>query len=92
VEYLPTLKAGGLTVRGVFGEGTAAEGYSYQVSNERTLGVSEDDILEQMVRMTMNLCDLELRAREKMLKKEILQVEDFIFLKNVVILGSIMFC
>ena len=75
-DFLPTLKAGGLTVRGVFGEGTAAEGYSYQVSNERTLGVSERDVLEQMIRMTMTLGDLELRAREKMLKTEKLPLMD----------------
>ena len=74
--FLPTLKAGGLTVRGVFGEGTAAEGYSYQVSNERTLGMSEQEILEQMVRMTMTLCDLELRAREKMLRENKIQYRD----------------
>ena len=74
-SFLPTLKAGGLTVRGVFGEGTAAEGYSYQVSNERTLGLSENDILDQMIRMTMTLCDLELRAREKMLKRERTQLK-----------------
>lgn len=75
-EFLPTLKAGGLTVRGVFGEGTAAEGYSYQVSNERTLGVSEQELLEQMVRMTMTLCDLEIRARERMLKEKKIQLKD----------------
>lgn len=75
-EFLPTLKAGGLTVRGVFGEGTAAEGYSYQVSNERTLGVSEEEILSQMVRMTMTLCDLEIRAREKLKKEKELPLRD----------------
>ena len=75
-NYLPTLKANGLTVRGVFGEGTAAEGYSYQVSNERTLGLSEQDVLDQMIRMTMNLCDLELRARERMLKKKKIPLRD----------------
>ncbi len=75
-EFLPTLKAGGLTVRGVFGEGTAAEGYAYQVSNERTLGQSESDILDQMVRMTMTLCDLELRAREKMLQEQKIPLKD----------------
>ena len=68
-NFLPTLKAGGLTVRGAFGEGTRAEGYVYQISNERTLGLSEQEILEQMVRMTMTLCDLELRAREEMKSK-----------------------
>lgn len=74
--FLPTLKEGGLTVRGVFGEGTKAEGYSYQVSNERTLGMSEQEILEQMTRMTMTLGDLELRAREKMLKEEKIPLKD----------------
>lgn len=74
--YIPKLKAGGLTVRGVFGEGTAAEGYSYQVSNERTLGVSEQEILQQMERMTMSLCDLELRARERMLKERRIPLRD----------------
>ena len=75
-SFLPQLKAGGLTVRGIFGEGTAAEGYSYQVSNERTLGVSEGDVLKQMVRMTMTLCDLELRARERMLKEKKVPLRD----------------
>ncbi|MBQ8323451.1 MAG: ATP--guanido phosphotransferase [Clostridia bacterium] len=73
---LPEIKANGLTVRGVFGEGTAAEGYSYQVSNERTLGLSEQDILDQVIRMTMKLCDLELRARERMLKKKKVPLRD----------------
>lgn len=75
-EFLPTLKAGGLTVRGVFGEGTAAQGYSYQVSNERTLGVSEGEILDKMIRMTMTICDLELRARERMLKENEISLRD----------------
>ena len=75
-NFLPRLKAGGLTVRGVFGEGTAAEGYSYQVSNERTLGTSEEEILDGMMRMTMTLCDLELRARERMLKRNKIEYKD----------------
>ncbi len=74
--YIPQLKAEGLTVRGVFGEGTAAEGYSYQVSNERTMGKSEGELLEEMVRTTMNLCDKELRAREKLLKEKKLPLRD----------------
>ncbi|MBR6702950.1 MAG: ATP--guanido phosphotransferase [Clostridia bacterium] len=75
-KFLPTLKAGGLTVRGIFGEGTVAEGYSYQVSNERTLGISEQEILDQMIRMTMTLSDLEIRAREQMLKEEKIPLKD----------------
>ena len=75
-EFLPTLKQNGLTVRGVFGEGTAAEGYSYQISNERTLGQSEIEILDQMTRVTMQLCDMELKAREQMLKDDAIGLKD----------------
>lgn len=73
---LSTLKAGGMTVRGVFGEGSAAEGYTYQVSNERTLGVSEEEILEKMSALTKKLCDLELRERIQMLKQEPIALKD----------------
>lgn len=69
-ELVPRLKAGGLTVRGMFGEGTASEGYVYQVSNERTLGLSEQELIADMVRITMRICDLELNERKKMLKKD----------------------
>ena len=71
---LPALKADGLTVRGSFGEGSKAEGYIYQVSNERTLGISEEEILKQVVRWTMTLCDHELYARHKLLEN--LEVRD----------------
>ncbi|MBE5746831.1 MAG: ATP--guanido phosphotransferase [Clostridiales bacterium] len=91
-KFLPVLKAGGLTVRGSFGEGTGAEGYVYQVSNERTLGVSETDILSEMVRMTMTLCDLEIRARERMLATDEMQIRDrclrsYGILTNCAVLG-----
>lgn len=75
-EVLPTLKAGGMTVRGVFGEGSQAEGYSYQVSNERTLGLSEGEILQKVSKVTMTLCDLEIREREKMLKADKIALKD----------------
>lgn len=78
-ELIPSLKAGGMTVRGVFGEGSTAEGYSYQVSNERTLGVSEGEILEQTTEVAMHVCELELRGREKMKKDEGIRLKDECF-------------
>lgn len=38
----------GLTVRGLYGEGTEASGAVYQISNQITLGVSEAEILEKV--------------------------------------------
>lgn len=75
-KLLPALKKNGLTVRGVFGEGSAAEGYSYQISNERTLGFSELDLLSHMQEVTLNLAELEIRAREKMLAEDKLGYRD----------------
>ncbi len=75
-ELLPSLKSNGLTVRGGFGEGTAADGYSYQISNERTLGYSESEILSHMNEVTLNLAELEIRARAKMLEEDELSYRD----------------
>lgn len=40
--------ASGLTIRGVFGEGSSAQSYLYQISNEVTLGRSEEYILNSV--------------------------------------------
>ncbi len=69
-SLLPEIKEAGMTLRGAFGEGSVAEGYIYQLSNERTLGWTEMEILEALERMTMSLCDKELRAREALLKED----------------------
>ena len=69
-KLFPEIKAAGMTVRGAFGEGTSSEGFLYQVSNERTLGVSEGEILTEMQETTMRLCEKEVLARQKMLKED----------------------
>ena len=49
----------GLTVRGLYGEGSDAEGYIYQISNEVTLGVSEYDILTEVNNTVLEICRAE---------------------------------
>ncbi len=46
----------GLTVRGLYGEGSNAEGYMYQISNEVTLGVSEYEILNEVEQTVNEIC------------------------------------
>ena len=65
-----------MTMRGSFGEGTDAEGCLYQISNERTLGLSEKEILEQVTKFAMGVCDQELHARERMLKESETELRD----------------
>lgn len=73
---LPDLRANGMTVRGVYGEGSAAEGYEYQVSNQKTLGVSEQEILVETQETVKRICAQELVLRRRMLREDGLALRD----------------
>ena len=62
----PQLSHGGLTVRGASGEGSGTEGDFFQVSNEMTLGFSEEDILDLVERAVEMLTEFEIRERMRM--------------------------
>ena len=62
-EVIDDMSFSGLTVRGVYGEGSDAEGYMYQISNEVTLGVSEDEILAEVEDEVLKICELEVSER-----------------------------
>ena len=75
-KLLPMLREKRMTLRGAFGEGSHAEGYLYQLSNEQTLGVSELELIERVSEVTMTICDQEVRAREEMLKDSETELRD----------------
>ena len=54
----------GLTVRGLFGEGSGAHGSIYQISNQVTLGVSEEEILRRLNEAVTQITASEQKARE----------------------------
>lgn len=56
----------GLTVRGIYGEGSQAEGYMYQISNEVTLGVTEEEILSQVNSAVKKIAEMEQSERMKL--------------------------
>jgi protein arginine kinase len=55
----------GLAVRGLYGEGTEALGNLFQVSNQMTLGESERDILNRLLKVIQHLIEHEHNARLK---------------------------
>lgn len=57
----------GLAVRGVFGEGTEAQGNLYQISNQVTLGRTEEEIIDNLKRVTSQIINQERHWREKLL-------------------------
>lgn len=66
----------GLTIRGVYGEGAEALGNLYQVSNQVTLGRTEQELISAVTAVGHQLTDMELALREKAMATRALAAED----------------
>lgn len=53
----------GLTVRGIYGEGTQVEASLYQLSNQVTLGITEKETIEKLKEIVIRLIEQERNAR-----------------------------
>jgi len=58
-----------LAVRGLYGEGSQAMGDFYQISNQITLGRSEDELISQVSEVVPAMIDYERKAREFLVKE-----------------------
>jgi protein arginine kinase len=56
----------GMTVRGLYGEGSASQGFLYQISNTAPLGLREEDILKKTGEVLQQLVE-----RERTLRKSL---------------------
>jgi len=54
----------GFTIRGSYGEGTEPKGAMYQLSNQVTLGITEQAAIENLRNITVQLINLENSSRE----------------------------
>ena len=68
-----------ITVRGVYGENSAAEGFMYQVSNQRSLGMSESEILDTVNKIIEAISRTEETARETLLKTSEVELTDTVY-------------
>ena len=57
----------GLTVRGIYGEGSDARANMYQLSNQVTLGISEEDTIAKLKSAVLQIVDREREMRKKLL-------------------------
>ncbi|ERN51027.1 protein arginine kinase [Alkalihalophilus marmarensis] len=78
-KILPAINQLGLVVRGIYGEGSEALGNLFQVSNQLTLGKSEQDIVEDLRDVVMQLIQQERAAREVLMQSSKLQLEDRVY-------------
>jgi protein arginine kinase len=66
----------GLAVRGLYGEGTEALGNLFQISNQTTLGESEKQILDRLIKVVRQLIELENNARQKLIQEKARMLAD----------------
>lgn len=66
----------GLLVRGLYGEGSEATGNIFQISNQVTLGSTEEDIIENLRNVVQRVIDSERQARESLYRELREQLED----------------
>jgi protein arginine kinase len=83
----------GLAVRGIFGEGTEYLGDIYQISNQITLGMSEEEIINNLKDVSLQIIQNERIAWERLLDNKGIELEDRVFrsygtLKNARLLSS----
>ncbi len=76
-KLINTVSKLGLTFRGAFGEGSDALGDMYQLSNQITLGISEEAAIKNLKAITLQLCAQERAVRDELLKDAV--TEDKIF-------------
>ena len=59
----------GLNIRGLYGEGTEAMGNVFQISNQISMGMSEEDVIDNIDRMTNQIISREDAARKNITTK-----------------------
>ncbi|HHZ13481.1 MAG: protein arginine kinase [Caldicoprobacterales bacterium] len=76
IQTLPKI---GVAVRGLYGEGSEAIGDIYQISNQITLGASEEEIIMSLEVVTKQIVDKEKEARRRVMERGRVHFEDGIW-------------
>jgi len=69
----------GYSVRGLYGEGSEALGNIYQISNQRTMGTSEEDTIEQLTKIVEGIIAEERKSRQLLLHNDKEVLEDVLW-------------
>lgn len=78
-RMIPIINQFGFAARGYYGEGSESVGNILQVSNQITLGKSEEDIISDLHKIIKKLVEREKHARKRLMKQSKVQVEDRVY-------------
>ncbi len=69
----------GLTFRGIYGEGSDVMGNYFQISNQTSLGKTEEELIDHLSKITKQVVEYEQNAREILTRDAKVQIEDKIW-------------
>lgn len=83
----------GLVVRGFYGEGTKSQASFFQISNQVTLGLTEEEIIDNIERICKQIVNQEEKARARLVNEDGYKIKDSVgrsygTLKNGYIISS----
>lgn len=91
-QLISTVSKLGLTIRGTYGEGTRAIGSTYQLSNQVTLGLSEQNAIDNLENVILQIIESEKATRKEVLKNNIDVIDEICrsygILKSAVLMSS----
>lgn len=74
-----TINRFGFTIRGIYGEGSQVYGHVYQVSNQLTLGKTEEEIIDNLIEVVQQIINEELQIRNRLDRHTHVQTQDRVF-------------
>ena len=70
-KLLSEAGAFGIAIRGLYGENTVAEGHIYQISNQRTMGMTDEEIITNVDKIVKNIIRQEKKARTILMEDKV---------------------
>lgn len=92
-DLIASISKVGLMVRGFYGEGTEVLGNLFQISNQTTLGRTEEEIIDSLAKVSTQILENEKSAQETLLTDAVNEIEDKVWrsygiLNNARVLNS----
>ena len=77
-KVLNVVNGFGMNIRGIYGEGSKSQGDIYQISNNQSLGITEEETIQKIKKITEKVIEQERMAR-KVLGKNTIDLEDMVY-------------
>jgi protein arginine kinase len=69
----------GVAIRGIYGEGTQAAGHLFQISNQVSLGRTEEELVQSVRQVALQVVEEERKARQMLARDHLVEIQDRVF-------------